>query len=239
LVAVQAVTDNGSGVPVISPLASYTYDALGRRVSKTVSSAGLPDVTTRFLYDGDHVIEERVGGVVSGLFVHATGLKEEIRENDSVIQMRRGTQDYFIHADDLGNALALTDSGGNVVERYSCDDYGTITFMTSDGTPTSATSSSVGNVYCWGGLRLDAETGLHNDDGDGYFEPQGGRAVRGKVKVVKDMGGCIVAPNNPWTGGAPSAMAKGTVKFFNEAKGFGRVGGSGSRGTKNPYIIIP
>ena len=223
LVAVDAVTvDAATGTTVITPVASYTYDALGRRVSKTVSSAGLTDVVTRFLYDGDHVIEERVGGVVSGLFVHATGLKEEIRENDSVIQMRRGTQDYFVHADDLGNALALTDSSGNIVERYSCDDYGTITFLTSDGTPTSASSSSFGNVYCWGGLRLDAETGLHNDDGDGYFAPSGGRGIVRQHQILGEIMrmSCRAMGNNPWSGGDGGWMQKGVVKFFNQTKGF-------------------
>jgi hypothetical protein len=35
---------------------------------------------------------------------------------------------------------------------------------------------------------LDAETGLHNNDGGDYFEPQVGRATRGKIKMVKDQG---------------------------------------------------
>ena len=35
-------------------LASYAYDALGRRVAKTVGG-----VTTRYIYAGERVIEER------------------------------------------------------------------------------------------------------------------------------------------------------------------------------------
>ena len=91
--------------------------------------------------------------------------------------------------------LALTDASGDVVERYDYDDYGAVTFLAADGTPLvdggglPVTSSPAGNVYCWGGLRLDAETGLHNDDGGDYLEPQTGRAVRGKVKTIRDMGG--------------------------------------------------
>ena len=214
-----------------------------------------------------------------------TGLKEEIRENDTVVfDMRRGGQDYYYHTDDQGNVLALSGANGVVAERYEYDDYGAVTFLTSDGVATTATSSAVGNVYCWGGLRLDSETGLHSDDGGGNYETQSGRclaraqddlqrtgsivqlltrnnpwsggggvndpsssttvqynpkeigldksvpwntksALRGKVKSIRDTGsGYSAAGNNPWSGGgggSPSAMEKGTVKFFNEAKGFG------------------
>ena len=260
LVLVQSV-DFSSGAAVIST-STYAYDALGRRVAKTVSSGGLPPVTTQFLYHGDGVIEERVNGAVEVSYVHVTGLKEEIRENDTVVfEMRRGGQDYYFHTDDQGNVLALSGANGMVVERYDFDDYGAVTFLTSDGLATAATSSAVGNVYCWGGLRLDSETGLHNNDGGGFHEPLTGRAVRGKVKSIRDTGsGYSTAGNNPWSvggmlkkeeggrhtpfhnkyrpqfrkildygeagdslwsGGSPSAMKNGTVKFFNEAKGFG------------------
>ena len=217
LVQVQSVDFSG-GAPVIST-STYAYDALGRRVSKTVSAGGLPPVTTTFVYDGGSVIEERENGAVTASFI-IDGTRSH---DDGVIQMRRGGKDYYYHTDDQGNVLALTTTGGAVVERCDYDDYGKVTFLTSDGVVTSATSSAVGNPYCWGGLRLDAETGLHNDDGGGYFETQTGRAVRGKVKIVKDLSGLGLAANNPWSGGGggPVEMKNGVVKFFNEAKGFG------------------
>jgi hypothetical protein len=91
----------------------------------------------------------------------------------------------------------------------------------------------VGNNYCWHSLRLDTETSLQNNDAGGYFEPQTGRAVRGKVKTIRDMGGSSrsFGDNNPWSGGpSPVCMKNGTVKFFNEAKGFGRVVGPAAYG---------
>jgi hypothetical protein len=164
-------------------------------------------------------------------------------DDRNLLGLRRGGQDYYYHTDDQGNVLALTATGGAVVECYDYDDYGAVTFLTSDGFPTSATSSSVGNPYFWGGLRLDAETGLHNDDGGGYFEPQTGRAVRGKVKSVKDMGtnGRIFDGNNPWSGGGGGGteMKNGTIKFFNETKGFGMVVGGGSKThTKTGHVTL-
>jgi len=159
-----------------------------------------------------------------------------------VFEMRQGTQQHFVHTDDQGNALALTGANGAVVERYDYDDYGAVTFLTSDGTPTSDTSSAVGYPYCWGGLRLDAETGLQNDDGGSYFEPQTGRLLaRREARTGRNpqTGKAIKISNNPWSGGGPVAMKKGTVKFFNEAKGFGFIKEDGGQEIAKHYITIP
>src|SRR4029077_719691 len=74
---VQAqVIDFSSGALTITT-STYVYDALGRRISKTVSSGGLPPATTEYFYDieeyrngddpithkGSHrIIEEHVNG---------------------------------------------------------------------------------------------------------------------------------------------------------------------------------
>lgn len=75
LVQVQAI-DFSSGTAVLTT-STYAYDALGRRVSKTVSSGALPPVTTEYVCkvtpykDGEanemrsRVIEERENGPVA------------------------------------------------------------------------------------------------------------------------------------------------------------------------------
>ena len=222
LVQVESV-DFSSGAAVVST-STYAYDALGRRVSKAVSSGGLAPVTTEFLYDGGDVIEERSGAATTATYGRACSIG-----SNEVFNRRSSGQDFYYHTDDQGNVLALTTTGGTVVERYDYDDYGAVRFLTSDGIATSATTSAVGNPYCWHGHRLDAETSLQNNDGGSYFEPQTGRAIRGKVKsvTVGTSRQGEFGDNDPWSGGggSPSAMQKGTVKFFNEAKGFGRVAG--------------
>lgn len=190
-----------------SPVATYAYNALGQRISKTVfDSGGLPPVTTQFIYDGDNLIEERVSGVVAATFV----LDGSRSHDDEVIQTQRNGQVYFYHTDDQGNVLALTNAKGEVAERYDYDDYGAVTFLTSDGVPTSSKSSAVGNEYCWGGLRLDAETGLLCDDGSEYLEPQTGQSTSRRGPSTRDTDGLVfnvVNPratrsNNPWSEGA-------------------------------------
>ena len=236
------VQDTSTGA--LAPVASYTYDALGRRATKTVYAGGKP-TTRQYCYDGTCAIEERQNGAVAASFV---------LQDCALVGMRLGAQDYFVHTDDQGNTLALTGANGNVVERYDCDDYGAVTFLTPDGTPTSATSSAVGNPYCWGGLRLDAETGLQNDDGGGYLDPLSGRPLEASAKTSglktkpeiiewRDGGGSgLAAPgggNNPWSGGPSVDMKTGVVKFFNEAKGFGFIKEDGGQEVAKHYITIP
>ena len=194
--------------------ALYAYDALGRRILKTVTSGSQQPVTTTFHYDGSDLIEERMGGVPTATYVSGFCIPGRC------VAMRRSGQDYFYHADSLGNTLALSTAGGTVVERYEYDDYGAVTFLNGGGVPTGLTSSSVGNPYLWHGLRLDAETGLHNDDDGGYYDTQTGRGI----------GDWAIAGNNPWSdGGGGANYAKGIIKIK---------GGAGSMGALYAKGII-
>ncbi len=78
--------------------ASFTYDALGRRTSKTISGT-----TTRFLYDGLNPVQERnssntvTANLLSGCLDH-------------YFSRSVGSTSRFFLIDALGNMLALTDS---------------------------------------------------------------------------------------------------------------------------------
>ncbi len=223
LVQVRAL--NGGGIITI---ASYVYDALGAR-TRRILNPGPGQTVTDYTHCGESdVLEERVDGILTRTYV-----RSEV-DGDILVAYNQAGDPQYYHYDDAGNTLALTDAGGGVIERYDYDDYGTVTFLTSDGIPTGAPSSAVGNVYCWGGLCLDSETGLHNDLGGGYFDPHMGRWITSmglpKVtpKLAKEHHGRFASGNNPWSGDSPQAMEKGKVKFFNDAKGFGRLSSGGS-----------
>ena len=216
LVQVQSVDFSG-GAAVIST-STYAYDAMGRRVSKTVSSGSLPPATTEFAFDGNSVIEERSGGATTATYGRSFYIG-----SDEVFTKRISGQNYFFHADDQGNTLALTTTGGAVVERYDYDDYGAATFLTSDGTPMSLTVPPVGGPYFWHDQRLDAETGLQNNDGGGYFEPSTARHLLGLRGTALTNGGKFAsagakapagyartisaAGNNPWSGGTVTQVS--------------------------------
>jgi YD repeat-containing protein len=237
-----AVNDLFTGLSV--PVTSFNYDALGRRLSKTIYPSGLPPVTTQFAYAGPDddcggsIIEERVNGTLrrSYAFPHVFDQKGRVMFTDA-------GETYFFHTDELGNTLALTDASGAVVERCDYDDYGAPIFLSTDGLPTGEVESGVGNPFLFHGMTWDSETGLYywkefspaeeqlkNNPRHrtAYLDPKTGRATRGKVIDVRDNGMGFAA-NNPWSGGAPIAIQKGTVKFFNETKGFGFVTGGGSK----------
>ena len=120
-----------------SPVASYKYDYLGRRVRKI--AYGSPDVITEYCYDGDQVIAEYENGSVSRFFAYGPGIDEPIYMWSS------GYGWYYYHFDGLGSVVALSDYYGNLVERYSYDVF---------GEPNR--TSSVGNPYLFTGRRAVA-----------------------------------------------------------------------------------
>ena len=219
---------------------SFTYDALGRRISKTTyPPAPAAPVTTQFLHDPqsdcNSIIEMRQRGVVI-----ATYVLPEVDDEVLVAFTAAGTGIYY-HRDDLGNVLALTDEAGNVLEHYEYADYGAPRFLDSKGAPILAggqlvRASPLGNPFLFRGMFWDAETGFYcavskltkADCGrsSSYMDPDTGqelsRHVWGSGHCSDGSNARSFEGNNPWTG-EPVCMKKGTVKFFNETKGFGFV----------------
>ncbi len=170
--------------PVGSPVtvATFSYDALGRRIGKTVfGSGGLPSVTTTYVYDDgkdddcngspdDDVLETYVNDALSRVSVLAGGAGGGaaaasyaatgfILAPPLVLVSAAGEMAYT-HCDDIGNVLALTDAAGNVIEHYDYDDFGAPRFFDAAGVPQA--NSAVGNDLLFRGLRWDAETGLYS-----------------------------------------------------------------------------
>ncbi len=66
---------------------------------------------------------------------------------------------YYYHYDGLGSVTALSDSSGDVVEKYEYDVYGKPIIRDLNDSVLSV--SSVANPYYFTGRRLDYETGLY------------------------------------------------------------------------------
>jgi len=131
---------------------SYKYDALGRRVSKTVAGT----TTTVYVSDGLQEIAEYANGGAANApqiqYVFGSYI-------DEPLMMISGSNKYYYHSNNLYSVAALTDSGGSVVERYRYDPYGKVTILAADGV-TLRTASSYGNPWTFTGRRSDGETGL-------------------------------------------------------------------------------
>lgn len=129
--------------------ATYTYDALGRRIRKQAGAA-----VVNYYYAGDQIVEERnATNTTVATYLYGIGI-------DDILQMRRNGQDYWYHKNHLGSVVALTDEQGSVVERYEYDPYGKLTIY--DANDSLLTVSAVGNIYYFTGREYDFETGLYH-----------------------------------------------------------------------------
>lgn len=115
---------------------SFSYDALGRRISKTVLSTA-----TQFLYDGNNAVQEVQGSMVNPILV-GLGVDERFARNDAT------GRTYFL-TDLLNSTIALTDPNGAVKQQYSYDPYGNVTL--------SDTTTGFTNPYQYTGREADTE----------------------------------------------------------------------------------
>jgi RHS repeat-associated protein len=137
-----------------APVASYAYDYLGRRSSRTIY--GAPNIIIKYAYDGDRIIAEYDGsGTLLRKFIYGPGIDEpiclvEVAENNAV---------YYYHFDGLGSVVALSDVNSVLVERYTYDVFGRPAIRDANGTEIAA--SAFANPYLFTGRAYDAETGLY------------------------------------------------------------------------------
>ena len=142
---------NSGGTTIVS----YSYDANGNQISQT---AGV--VTTDFyLTNLGQVIEEAQGSSVTALNVW------NIDYVNDLLQRTEGTTTYYVQHDANFNVTAMTDTSGNVLERYTYDAYGNVTVLNADGTVKgdgTIASSSIESPYLFQGGRIDPLTGLYH-----------------------------------------------------------------------------
>ncbi|HEX9005572.1 MAG TPA: RHS repeat-associated core domain-containing protein, partial [Blastocatellia bacterium] len=117
-------------------VASYGYDALGRRTGRT--AAGL---TTNFLYDGQDVVLDRGTGGLLVDYLNGPGIDNKLRQTSSNFGAL-----YFLR-DHLGSTEALTHGTGGVLERAQYEAYG-------------ASANASLTRYGFTGRELDAAAGL-------------------------------------------------------------------------------
>lgn len=103
--------------PDCSPLtATFEYDALGRRIEKTVNSR-----TIQYLYDGLDIVQEIENGVVTTNYIRTLNIDEPLARIKA-----DGTVRYY-QADALGSIIAFTDESGAIKTQYTYDPYGNVT----------------------------------------------------------------------------------------------------------------
>jgi len=148
LVFIEVTPLSGGGGSATPGLASatYKYDVLGRRLQKTVGG-----VATTFVRHGDQVVAEYEGSTLKRRYIYGTYIDEPLAMVTSA-----GTQ-YF-HQSRIYSVMAMTDSSGQIAERYGYTPYGKRRIAAPSGATLAA--SAVGNQVGFTGRYHDGETGL-------------------------------------------------------------------------------
>lgn len=112
----RLVAINGFNTDCSSLTASFKYDALNRRIEKTINST-----TTKYLYDGVDIIQEKQNGVITANYIRTLNIDEPLMRVKSDGTIRN----YLV--DSLGSIIVLTDDNGVVKTTYTYDPFGNVT----------------------------------------------------------------------------------------------------------------
>ena len=145
--------------PASPPLAVYDYDALGRRVLRVLNPTGAAQ-TTRFGFAGAQVVSEIPGVGAPRDFLSLRVDNAVDPDEDVLTYSIRGVASIWLHHDDLGNTMAITDAAGAATERIEFQDYGVPQFFNGAGAPLGASPN--GNAWLFCGWYYDTETGLYD-----------------------------------------------------------------------------
>ena len=159
-----------------TPECGYQYDALGRRVSKTIP-AGESSATVVFVGTiqalelsplAAQVVAEYAADAVPSSpkrkFVYAAYVDEPVMMLDETALGSTGVgseEAYYYHQNSLYSVAAMSDTSGTVVERYAYSAYGKPIFLDAAANLLDPQASTVGNPYLFTGRRLDEETTLY------------------------------------------------------------------------------
>jgi RHS repeat-associated protein len=144
-------------------LVSYTWDCADRLVTITNWFGGATNVTG-FLYDAMGYRLGRTGAAPTYFVLnYRAGLKNVLAQLDLtgglarryiwgpsglICQIEPSGTNHYVHADDQGSTLAMTDDNGNVTDQFAYTPYGELTAQT----------GTTGTPYQWlGGLGVRKE----------------------------------------------------------------------------------
>ena len=145
---------------------SYTYDALNRRISKTVDGS-----VTYFVHDSYNSLsnvalefgdEDGVAGsvepVLTQRYLHGSRV-------DKVLAQEDGDGNLLWHlGDHLGTIRDLVDNSGELMNHYIYDSFGNVI---------AQTDNTVENRRLFTGREFDVETGLYYYRARYYYSPTG------------------------------------------------------------------
>ncbi len=141
----------------------FAYDGLSRLRVRTEYVSGSPTSTTRYIYDGKRVIQERDGSNAPTLaYARGQDLSGSLEGAGGIGGLLSRSTPYsggswsghaFYHADGNGNVTAMANTGQAIVASYKYDPYGRT--ISSSGSLASA------NVYRFSSKEIHVNSGLY------------------------------------------------------------------------------
>ncbi len=192
-----------AGSDLGSLIGQYEYDALGRRIAKTLGTAESP--TDYFYYDGHRVLEHhKHDGTSLALYrqyVYGLDYIDEVvayYDSDDT-----PTNPHFILQDANYNVVGVTDHEGYLEQQYAYQPYGGYLAI-EDGTGAGYENEPANTAFLalskgHQGLWFDPETGLYFTPGR-YYDPILGRWLQRDPYET----GLMLTGGNTW-GGYPVA----------------------------------
>jgi len=145
------VVDKNAAQTVLQTV-EFTYDALNRRISKSVATAA-DTVLAHFVYDGANVLLDFVAAaagpnapVLAQRYLHGPAVDQVLAQDDGAGGV------LWMLTDHLGTVTDLVDSTGAAVNHIQYDSFGNVI---SESNPAAATR------YRFTGREFDAETELY------------------------------------------------------------------------------
>jgi RHS repeat-associated protein len=174
-------------------VAAYAYDGLTRRITKTT-----PAETRQYFYnDAWRTLEERVDGAsvpVDRQYTWGLADRWDLVRRKRSVSGASLNEALFVAKDYLA-PVAIADTTGTVVERYSYDAFGQTLFMTPDFTPLP------GSGYDWNYLFhaefRDEDTTFYNYGYRYYFAQLGRWLSRDPVEEIDGGNSYALLGNHP------------------------------------------
>jgi RHS repeat-associated protein len=188
-------------------VATYMYDALGRRVEKDVAGGAV----TRYILWGVSIIEEVNGsGTWQASYVQTDRIdfpcamdRADIADVDGDANTSEILRFHF-HQQALGSVTEVSEPGGAIVEWVIYDVYGAATLRDQGGSVVG--SSAVGNPFLFTGREYDAESGLYHYRARAY-DPEAGRFLqRDPLGYVDGLSDRQYGGSRPSTARDPSGL---------------------------------
>jgi RHS repeat-associated protein len=160
---------------------TYRYDGLGNRVARIENS-----VEKRYV---SGLAETDAGGNITAYYVYGLGLISKITPSN---------QSYFYHFDGIWSAIGISDSSGNIVNKYAYDAFGRV-LTQEEGIPNP--------------FRYVGQFGVM-DDGNGlfymrarYYDPEVGRFIsKDPIGFLGGLNMFTYVANNPVVRVDPSGL---------------------------------